>query len=299
MLQPNSVDVAISVYGKPHITAVTLLSLLKYSGQWINTIYFTEEREQPAGTDLSQLKAWLKPYRVIYDRPAMYYGYRNMVESPRRHLLALPSFRQAIRYQYAWEKSSSRYLFVTHNDVLYKDDLLKAYVEAIGDGVGVGKVGQCWNCPAFKEALCNGDRYLTYRPTEQEVVDLYEKHGDVRGGSYKKQLARQGAWPLPECRLNEYTCLIDLRKARLATKPTGKAQLFGLFGTIDSGSEWFSDLAHQGFTVTNFDYDPYALHSWVNAINNGTRALADRSIYDAEEEIARQYLQTEFGSAIN
>lgn len=299
MLKPNSIDVAISVYGKPYITAVTLLSLLKHSGQWINRIYFTEERQQPAGSDLSQLKKWLKPYNVVYNRPAMHYGYRNMVEDPRRHLLALSPFRRAIRYQYAWEKSLSQYLFVTHNDVLYKGDLLKIYVESIGDGVGIGKVGQCWNCPAFKENLCDGDRYLIYRPAEPEVVQLYEKHGDVRGGQYKKQLARQGAWPLPECRLNEYTCLIDLKKARKATKPFGKAQLFGLFGTIDSGSEWFSDISHQGLSVTNFDYDPYATHSWVNALNSGNQALSDRSIYDAEEEIARHYLQTEFGIVTN
>lgn len=294
-LQPKLVDVAVSVYGKPYMTAVTLLSLLKQSGQWIDTIYFIEEREQPVSTDLSLLKQCLKPYKVVYYRPWMHYGYRNMIESPRRHLLPFLPFRQSVRYQYAWEKSSRPYLFITHNDVLYKDDLLKAYLENIGEGIGIGKVGQCWNCPAYKENVCDGDRYRNYRPSESEVDRLYEKHGDPRGGLYKKQVAQRGAWPLPECRLNEYACLIDLKKARLATTPKGPAHPFGLFGNIDIASDWFSDVNHQGHSVTNFDYDPYATHSWVNSINNGHRALSDRTIYDAEEEIARQYLQTEFG----
>ncbi|RYF69928.1 MAG: hypothetical protein EOO39_16660, partial [Cytophagaceae bacterium] len=200
MPQPNSVDVAISVYGKPNITAVTLLSLLRQSAQWIDTIYFIEERKQPEHTDYSLLKTWLKPYNVVYYRPWVNYGYQNMNESPRRHLLALPPFRHALRYQYAWEKTDKKRLFITHNDVLYKGDLIGAYLEAIGDGIGIGKVGQCWNCPAFKEQLCDGDRYLTYRPSEAEVIQLYAKHGDPRGGSFQKQLAKQGSWPLPECR---------------------------------------------------------------------------------------------------
>ena len=152
MPQPNFVDVVISVYGKPHITAVTLLSLLKQSGQWIDTIYFTEERAQPAHTDFSWLKKLLTPYNVVYYRPWVNYGYRNLNESRCRHLLRLPLFRHSLRYQYAWEKTNKSHLFITHNDVLYKADLIGAYLDHIGTGIGIGKVGQCWNCPAFKEA---------------------------------------------------------------------------------------------------------------------------------------------------
>ena len=295
MLHPPSVSVAISVYGKPYLTAVTLLSLLKHSGNWINTIYFTEERQQPPGTDLHWLKTCLAPYNVVYHRPAVHYGYRNMVESPRRFLFGVAPLRQAVRYQYAWEKATARYLFISHNDVLYTDDLVGAYLENIGEGIGIGKVGQCWNCPAHKEGVCDGDRYQRYRPTEAEVVALYAKHGDVRGGAYRKQMALQGAWPLPECRLNEYACLINLEKARLLTAPHGPARPFGLNGTIDTASEWFGDIHRQGHTVTHFDYDPFARHSWVNTLNNGHRALSDKAIYDHEEAIARQYLETEFG----
>ena len=41
------VDVAINAYGKPYQTAITLLTLMKHSQQWINKIYFVEEAKQP------------------------------------------------------------------------------------------------------------------------------------------------------------------------------------------------------------------------------------------------------------
>ena len=46
------IDCIINVYGKPWQTLCTLKSLLKYSGQWIDRIYFIEEREQPYGDDV-------------------------------------------------------------------------------------------------------------------------------------------------------------------------------------------------------------------------------------------------------
>ena len=98
MSAPKSVDVAINVYGKPYLTAVTLLSLLKQSGKWIDKIYFVEERRQPAGTDLAFLKRLLTLYEVIYYRPWMNYGYWNMLTDKRRYLLPIPPFRKAIRY---------------------------------------------------------------------------------------------------------------------------------------------------------------------------------------------------------
>jgi hypothetical protein len=55
----KKVDVAIHVYGKPYQTAVTLFSLLKHSEQWIDKIYFVQDRYQPVGTNLSSLKKQL------------------------------------------------------------------------------------------------------------------------------------------------------------------------------------------------------------------------------------------------
>jgi len=295
MLQPKSVDVAINVYGKPYLTAVTLLSLMKQSGNWIDTIYVVEERHQPPQTDLTLLKELLKPYKVVYYRPWFYLGIANVLVSKRRHLLPFAPFRHSVRYQYAWEKTNKSRLFITHNDVLYTDDLVKAYLENVGDSIGIGKVGQCWNCPAYKEGVCDGDRYQHYRPSAAEVEALYQKHGDPRGGNYRNMLTDGIGWPLPECRLNEYACMVNLDVARPLTMPKGSALPFCLFGYIDLNTEWFREVNLRGQHPVNFDYDPYARHSWVNALNNGHRALSDRTIYDAEEEIARQYLETEFG----
>ncbi|MBO0934863.1 hypothetical protein [Fibrella aquatilis] len=295
MPQPKSVDVALNVYGKPYLTAVTVLSLMKQSGKWIDKIYFVEERKQPPGTDLTVLKRLLKPYKVVYYRPWFYLGVDNILISRRRQLLPFAPFRHAVRYQYAWEKTDKSRLFITHNDVLYTDDLVGAYLDNIGDAIGIGKVGQCWNCPAYKEGLCNGDRYTHYRPGVAEVEALYQKHGDPRGGNYQNMLRDGQGWTLPECRLNEYACMVNLDVARPLTMPRGPALPFCLFGYIDLNTEWFREVNLRGYHPVNFDYDPYASHSWVNNINNGHRALSDQTIYDAEEQQAYELLRSEFG----
>ena len=129
MTEKRTVDVAINVYGKPYQTAITLLSLLKHSGQWIDKIYFIEERKQPANTDLRFLYT-LFGDRLIRFRPS-FWLWTNPFK--RRFLLKFSAFRHAIRYQYAWEKSDKQYLLITHNDVLYTDDLVGAYLQNIGD----------------------------------------------------------------------------------------------------------------------------------------------------------------------
>lgn len=295
MLKQKCVDVAINVYGKPYLTAVTILSLMKQSGQWINKLYLVEERQQPPGTDLGILKELVKPFDVVHYRPWFFLGVNNLLVGRRRHFMPFTPYRHSIRYQYAWEKTKKPYLFITHNDVLYSKDLVGAYLSNIGEAIGIGKVGQCWNCPAFKEKVCDGNRYLTYRPTKEELDYLYEKQGDARNGNHIRQTEMRGPWPLPECRLNEYACLVDMTKARPVTSPKGAAHPFGLHGYIDVNVDWFSDVNHMGFKVANLDYDAYASHSWVNALNNGHRALSDKTIYDAEEKQAYDLLRQEFG----
>ena len=165
-----SVDVAINVFGKPFQTAVTLLSLLKYSGEHINRIYLIKERVQPTPTDLTFLYELLGDRITVYT-PDHWLWIRSMDASK---LLSSPQikgdgYRWSIRYQFAWERSTARYLFLTHNDVLYSGDIIKAFLDKIGDNVAIGEIGQCWNCPAHSAGVCNGDKYFDYRPSIDEV----------------------------------------------------------------------------------------------------------------------------------
>jgi len=292
------VDVAISVYGKPYQTVVTLLSLLRYSEQWINKIYVTIDKQQPEGADFTLLRQVLEPYNVVYYEPLFFIPYSNILKSRKRYLLHFPPFRKAVRYQYAWEKTDRKYLFFTHNDVLYTGDLIKEYLENIGDGIGIGKVGQCWNCPAFMARKCGGEKYWQYRPSFEEVKELYDQYGSKRGTPFYEVSTPEEPWPFPECRLNEYASMINMQVARPVTLPNGPALPYGLIGNIDTGSEWFRKISLLGYKTKHFDFDPYAQHAWTNGVNNGNQALHNRALYDAEEQMARQKLQEEFGLAV-
>jgi hypothetical protein len=289
------VDVALQVYGKPYQTAITLLSLLRQSEQWIDTIYFVTERRQPPKTCFRFLRKLLEPYKVVYHTPLFYLQWFNMTTSAGLHFLPFGPFRRSIRYQYAWERSESPYLLVLHNDVLFTDDLVGAYLRTINNHVGIGKVGQCWNCPAFKDDKCSGDRYAAYQPSFEEVGILYGKYGNLRDTPFTQAISPGAAWPLPECRLNEYASMFNMAVARPVTMPLGKAHPVGMFGPIDIGTAWFQEVNRMGLRVANFDYDPYASHAWASGINNGHRALANRELYDREEQQAYDMLREQFG----
>lgn len=291
MTEKRTVDVAINVYGKPYQTAITLLSLLKHSGQWIDKIYFIEERKQPANTDLRFLYT-LFGDRLIRFRPS-FWLWTNPFK--RRFLLKFSAFRHAIRYQYAWEKSDKQYLLITHNDVLYTDDLVGAYLQNIGDNIGIGKIGQCWNCPAHTANRCDGNRYWDYRPSKEELADLVRQYPGPRTTHFASEVERLSSWPTPECRLNEYTALINLKKARPVTMPEGPAIPFGAYDGLDVATRWFWDVSNKGYRTANFDFDPYAQHDWIGQMNSGHAALFDDKLYARTEAIAREQLRTEFG----
>jgi hypothetical protein len=103
---PHSVDVALHVYGKPLMTAVAICSLLKHSGKWINKIYLTEERKQPYGADFRFIAKHFDGQVIPY-RPWFHFG----VGAANKSYFIWRPYRHSVRYQYAFEKSDSRYIY--------------------------------------------------------------------------------------------------------------------------------------------------------------------------------------------
>ena len=108
------------------------------------------------------------------------------------------AYRCGIRYQYAFERSTSRRLFLMHNDVIVLKDVLGYLSGLMGDAVAVGHLGQCWNCPAHVAELtrevmdcepCGPERYMDFRPDYNQLQQLYALahqrkilHGRMTGG---------------------------------------------------------------------------------------------------------------------
>lgn len=294
-IQP--VDVIVNVYGKPYQTAVSIWSLMKFSEKHIGKIYVILEKKQPDGFDEVLLRRLLTGLPVEFYTPPFFFGWW---EGRRKGLLNqillwFKSYRYSIRYQYAWEKSKAPFLFLMHNDMLVFDDLIGHYLAKIGPHAGIGQIGQCWNCPAF-EKHCDGNRYWDYRPSSQEVVDLYATRPDGRANVHGLVGLDMTSWPLPECRLNEHAALIQMSVAKPVTSPQGSVQPIGYKNRIDIGISWFQGMSLTGYRILHESYEPFAKHAWTNGTDCGHASLFDQNQYVREEEIAKlelsKYIKT-------
>lgn len=285
---PLKIDVAINVFRKPYQTALTLLSLLRHSGDSIDKIYFTIDA--PGTEHLYDALFERLAGRYITFVPRFHYWVRS--SKYRGFLFRYGIFRQSLRYQYAWESTDKKFLFITHNDVLYSADVLATYLQAINDNIGVGEVGMCWNCPARSANVCSSERYLEYRPTAKEYDALILEHPGSRRKFYSRY-RHDTAWPLPECRLNEWACMINMEKARRITSPYGDCTPFGAMH-LDIATEWFYDVHRLGYTAAHVDRKGLYAHAWASADGSGHALLFDAERYDAAEASARRILEDEY-----
>jgi len=287
----NQIDVCINYYGKPYHTAVTLLTLWKHSSRHINKIYLVIEKIQPyyQYDVIPLLKFYLQGLPIEYVYPQYFYYSGNPDES----WLSDPEKRYGLKYQYALEKSEKEFLFLSHNDCLYEDDLLgkmlmKTQTETIA---GIGLVGQCWNCPAFFAKLCDGSRFENYIPTSEELKELVDTYKPPRAAIHYKLIDSGVIHPLPECRLNEYACLVNVPLYRQNVVPTGDILPFGggWHGT-DWGAIWFHSMYNRGYKFINFPFEPHMQHAPFS--KNGSRHRADTEfgLYKSSEEAAKTYL---------
>jgi len=288
----GKVDCAINVFGKPCQTALALLSLVRHSGAHIGTVYFIMEPN--SGGNFGALLDRLP--NVVRFTPR-HWLWTHPVDERR---LGDDDYRLSIRYQYAWERSDKRYLFITHNDCLYTGDIVGAMLAGIGDRIAIGRVGQCWNCPASWTNRCDPTRYLEYRPSFAELADLY-RTTEVPAGRRRRNYDRpefdpsfsEQPWPLPECRVNEWAVMVDLDRARPLTRPLGSALPFGAYlrsgsDTLDIGVAWFRGVSRQGCEAAHMRVEDYVRHG------AGHPAMFDRSLYEDGERRAREILEREY-----
>ena len=279
------VDCLINVFAKPYQTALSLLSLLKHSGQHIDRVFFTVEKSNVDRHDT--LLARLP--KIVHYVP----GHWLWTDPVDLALLDDADYRRSIRYQYGWEQSDKRYVFITHNDCLYTGDIVGAMLKSIDGHIAVGRIGQCWNCPAAWVEACRPERYMEFRPTFAELSQLYRAvpvpAGGVRRPYHQPDFDdafKHQPWPLPECRVNEWAALVDLGQARPLTRPLGDAAPFGAIlrsggSNLDVGVAWFRDMHRLGHRVRHFDVDAHVHHG------AGHPALFDRERYADGEARAR------------
>lgn len=300
----EKVDVLINVFSKPWQTSLTLLSLLRHSGQHIDRIYFHEE---PAHSPFERrphdrLLAFLGN-RVTYFLLPQWLGNESVCEQR----LDDEAYRLSIRYQYGFEHSDKRHVLTVHNDISVHGDIVGHLLNEIGDHSGVGQIGQCWWCPAHQNGLCAPERHTSFRPSFAELDALYRNgFHPLKRRAYHYgwgQSFKDHPWPLPECRLNEWCALIDRAKTMADTRPLGAAMPLGaqvasgaLIGehfdqpvNLDTGGKWFRELVLMGHSFRHVDIYGHIVHE-----KKGRDALINPELYIQSELAARKRIEREF-----
>jgi len=286
------VDVALCVYGKPFQTAVTIASLLKESGQHIGRIFIQEEKYQPYGENVKYLRWCFPEADILQFVPRRYVEMFWLAEEP---LSWDNDLRRSVRYQYAWESTDKDFLFVTHNDCLFSEDIIGKMLEAVADEYsGAGIVGQCWNCPFHSAGLCDGDKHESFNPSYDEAVALIRSNHSAR--MKPEQIDREQPMPVPECRLGEFACLINLKKTRDLVMPRGRVVPFGWF-THDTGVKWFREMRLLGHRFLHMA--PGLKHAPFSPNGNGNSALQEKALYLASEQGAKEWLSQHYPDLCN
>jgi hypothetical protein len=276
------VDVIINVFGKPYQTLCTLKSLIKESGKHIDKIYLIEELVQPYNADIKSIL----PY------------FNNVIHYvPKRHVFMMPfdsdvstqELRYDFRYQYGIENSDKKYAFITHNDILYTSDIIGEMLEQIEDCVGIGSIGQCWNCPAYYAKVCDGDKIFNFHPDYNEVVNLCNQFPPPRGIHFTSRITKELPMPMPECRLNEFACLIDIKTVNKECIPNGDVHLFGAYN-LDLGDLWFREMVLKGHKFKNFNIDKCSKHTYFSTAS-GYPTQLDENLYKHSELNAKKYYE--------
>lgn len=279
IMEGNRVDVIINVFGKPWQTLCTLKSLLKHSGNKIDKIFLIKEKQQPYDENIDWIYEHLDNL-IIFTPDKYKFRYKHI----NYHFKKV---RYRVRYQYGIENSDKTFVFMSHNDVLYTGDIVGDMLRGIGENVGIGEIGQCWNCPAKHKEVCDGEIFYEWNPSYDDVINLGLPYLRTR----KKHINRKKPKPLPECRLNEWACLINRSIVIRECHPNGNSPLFGQTG-IDVGGPWFRSLHLKGYKCVH--YKKHFHHCYWSSIPSGYKTELNKELYDRAEEKARGHFFENF-----
>jgi hypothetical protein len=289
------IDVGINVYGKPWQTLVSLKSLLNVSGQYIDKIFFIEEKVQPYNDDVRWVidkldyknTEYFKPKHHLWIKKTSRFKYRWNAD-----------YRNSLRYQYAIENTDKKYLLIIHNDIIFDSDIIKPFLDNIQDCFAIGQIGQCWNCPMFYESICDGFKYNDVKFTYQQAKIATQKYPESRTFRKKELIDKKNPKLMPECRINEWCCLVDMDLYRKMVIPKGNVLPFGGYFRIDIADEWFSGMIKNGYKPKYYDIYQNIRHGYfsnseqIQKINgyrlglsthNGHSALSNQEKYINEE----------------
>ncbi len=286
------VDVAVQSYKKPESLIYSLLSLHRECKDSVDEVWINDDKSGGNLLEIyksDQLRNALYPWKVNVRENKYRMGWwLSFVKGYKPKYLSLPYMilrmawnfyknknifvaREDIRYQWAIDNTSKPYLFIMHDDVSFKGDIIKRYIDVafnLDNPAILGDLGQCWRC-AYQVTGCSPAKILYgYRPS------LASPNTQISPGDHK--------WA---CRINEWCALLSVSAAKHIQE---KHHIF--FGNFDDRGDtsayWFSKVVEDGFQfddpLSSIEKNNYYLH-WEDG-KTGHSVWANqgkgRSIYD-------------------
>lgn len=300
-------DVCINIYGKFYQTLVTLKTLLLYNRKYINKIYLVLEKRQPEKLYVDRLISELGYDNIEIFIPKYYFGLEKKISVKltrkgleikkakvftnkynTKKLYSNREYRYSVRYQYALEQSKCKYLFIMHNDVVFHNGFLDLMMDMVDDGyLGVGSIGQCWNCPLSMARVCSGDIAQDLKLSYEEVCFYVDNYKSPR--TKIKDIDSINPLPMPECRLNEWVSMVNCEVYKNITIPCGKITPLGKMG-LDIGTEFYKEAILSGYKFKNIGIDSFSTHGFFSSQGCGDNAMFDGELYLDEEKAAKYYL---------
>lgn len=277
----KKVDVAIQSYKKPESMIYTLLSLKKYCGDLIDTIYINDDcsnDETVKYYESEKLQAYLAPIKLqvrVNKKPGKYtytlmtkklFFKKSFLEKMRLigfsliNRLRWMSTTNDIRYQWAINVTNKKYIFIIHDDIKFYGNVLSLYLQYLESDEKmaiVGDLGGSSMCPYGPCGNnCSPEKILNSEfPCKEWPITGKKSILHAMLGRYKRN-----------CRINEWCCMINVDIARKLVDRYGIC--FGNYeGGGDVGTYWFEKIIKLGYHFT----DPlpredlrkeYYLHWW-------------------------------------
>ena len=278
----EKIDVAIQSYKKPESLVYTLLSLKKYCGDYIDTIYINDDC---SGNNIldnytnNELRNRMFPIKIETRENIKPSGYthtiitkemwkkRNIIEKIR--LMGHFFIRRAefysssdeVRYQWAINSTNKKYIFLIHDDIKFFKNVLELYINIMKKDSKMAIVGDLGGCKFCEFGPC-GEKCSP----EKILHGIYPCKEYPITGKRKNILLRMLGRKNRNCRINEWCCLINVEIARKLQENYGI-----YFGNYewggDVGTFWFEKIIRLGYHFTdplptNDKKREYYLHWW-------------------------------------
>ena len=275
----EKIDVAIQSYKKPESLIYTLLTLKKYCGQHIDTIYIQDDCSGLETIKKYQDPAFLEAMNPINIKLHInsnncgihYFSADSLNKFHNRIMYVLyrlrgvnPNIvkREDMRYQYALDNTDKEYVLLIHDDVQFTGDIVAKYLNSITNNTAIiGDLGQCWRCP-LSNRCCPAEIANHKLPSNSRWPITYcaDTLKDIHRFKYEKR----------SCRINEWCCLLNVK---IAKELAEDSIYFGAYEDLgDIGAYWFDEIVHRGY---DFD-DPLAPNS---PLTGQTELRSEKSMY--------------------